>query len=98
MSAGVLAMLFGLFVVPGVLLWAGHNYKKRSARMRGAFWGGLIGHTLAALAASASALYRPVLWSDGDMARGLIGFWSMLLLGAIGMIIGGWLGAKGEDR
>jgi hypothetical protein len=98
MSAGVLALLLGLFVVPAFLLWAGHHWHNRSARLRGAFWGGLTGHTLAALIASITAMYKPELWSSSDTLRGLLGFWLMLLAGLAGILIGALVGARDNQK
>ena len=98
MSAGILAMLVGLFLVPLYLLWAGHHWRSRSKRVKGAFWGGVIGHTLASLVATWAAMYKAVHWSADDTVRGLLGLWLMLLAGVIGMAIGALLGARGEKQ
>ncbi len=97
MSAGVLAMLLGLFAVPTYLLWAGHHWRKRSARIKGAFWGGLVGHTVAGIVATAAAMYEPTLWSDDDVLRGVLGYWLMLAAGVSGILIGALLGGRSEQ-
>jgi hypothetical protein len=93
-SAGVLAMLAGLFVVPIWLLWAGHHWRTKSPRTKGAFWGGVIGHTFASLLATIAAMYNPALWSDTDVVRGFLGFWLMLVLGAGGIVVGALYGER----
>jgi hypothetical protein len=98
MSAGVLAMLLGLFAVPAYLLWIGHHWRNRSDRQRGAFWGGVVGHTAAAIVASIAGLYRPELWSDADVLRGFLGFWLMLVAGVGGLIVGAFLGGRKDAR
>jgi hypothetical protein len=93
-----MAMLLGLFVVPAWLLWAGHHWRGKSPRMKGAFWGGVVGHTVAALLASIAGMYRPVLWAPTDMLRGLLGFWFMLLLGVAGIAIGAAVGGRSGKK
>jgi hypothetical protein len=87
-------MLLGLFIVPVFLLWAGHHWRRRSAAVKGAFWGGVAGHTIAGLLASYAAMYRPELWSSENVIRGFLGFWSMLCLGVGGALIGAWLAGR----
>lgn len=97
MSAHMLALVLGLFVVPVAALVLGHRLARRSARARGAFWGVVIGHTAALLLATAAALYLPVRWSGDDTMRGLVGLWGMLVLGVFGGVAG-YLLAEGEER
>ena len=91
-------MLLGLFAVPTYLLWAGHHWRKRSARTKGAFWGGVIGHTVAALVATLAAMYEPALWSEDDVLRGVLGYWMMLLAGAAGIGVGALVGGGRVER
>lgn len=88
MSAGTLALLAGLFVVPVVLLWLGHRLRRRPARLRGAFWGGVIGYGIASVAALVAGMYPPAEWSDGDVVRGLLGFWLLLIAPLVGAVLG----------
>ena len=97
MTLSKLALLLGLFVLPGIALALGHRIAKRPARQRSAFWGVVIGHTAAMLVATAAALYSPVKWSAADVARGALGLWGMLVLGAIGGVIGYFAGGKEQD-
>ena len=83
MSAHQLALLAGLFLVPALALWLGHRFYRRSATMRAAFWGAVVGHSLATLVVTAVALAPPRFWEDADVGRGLVGYWG-LLLGGIG--------------
>lgn len=98
MTIGLLALLLGLFLVPLLALVVGHRLTRRGRAARLAFWGLVIGHTLAALAATVAALYRPVRWDATDVTRGALGLWSMLLLGLVGGAIG-WLAGRraGDD-
>jgi len=81
------ALLLGLVVVPTLLLWLGHRLRDRTATQKGAFWGGVIGHSIALLVAI-YALHMPaVVWTGGP--REMLAFWSMLLGGAVGALIGG---------
>ena len=98
MSVGVIAMLLGLFVVPAYLLWIGHHWRKRSARTKRAFWGGVIGHSTAGVAATIAGMYEPSLWSELDLMRGVVGYWSMLAGGIGGIAIGALLGSRGTRK
>jgi hypothetical protein len=87
-------MLLGLFAVPVFLLWAGHHWRTRSGRVKGAFWGGVIGHTVAAILASIAAMYLPEHWSGENAIRGALGYWSMLVVGIAGIVIGAMFGER----
>jgi hypothetical protein len=87
-------MLLGLFAIPAYLLWVGHHWRKRSQRAKGAFWGGVVGHTIGAVLATVAAMYEAALWSDDDLLRGVLGFWLMFALGIAGIAIGASLGAR----
>ena len=84
MTAGLMAMLLGVFVVPAALLWMGHRFRRRSARWRAAFWGGVIGHLAALVIGSLAAMIPPEEWAPTDMWRGLLGFWSFVLFPLLG--------------
>ncbi len=81
------ALLAGLFVAPGVLLWMGHRMRDRPARWRGAFWGGVIGHTLGMLVMLAAAHFPPVMWQGGWRAAAVYG--AMLAGAVLGAAAGG---------
>jgi hypothetical protein len=81
-----IALLIGLFIVPGWLLWLGHRLRDRTAAGRGAFWGGVIGHSSALVIALVALHFPPVLWTGG--ARSLVAFWAMLIGGIGGAAIG----------
>ena len=101
MSAHLAAMLAGLFLAPLAALALGHRLNRRPRRQRLTFWGLIVGHTIAALLATAAALYLPVRWDGSDIVRGLLGFWSLLIGGAVGAAVGWVLGgreAEGERR
>lgn len=80
------AFLLGLLVVPVVLLWLGHRLRDRSPAQRGAFWGGVIGHTAAIIIAITLLHYPPVLWT-GEVRAG-IAMWIMLLGAVAGAVAG----------
>jgi hypothetical protein len=88
MTAGVLAFLLGLYVMPLVLLAWGHGLRRRSPRARRAFWGAIVGHCLAATLALVAALYLPEEWTPVETVRGVLGLWSLLLLPLVGAAIG----------
>ena len=93
MIAG-LAFLVGILVVPAALLWLGHRLRDRSPAQRGAFWGGVIGHSAALLLALGALHYPPELWTGG--VRTAIALWGMLLGGTLGALIGALRGALRE--
>ena len=93
---GRIAMLLGLFAAPVFLLWAGHHWRHTGARVRGAFWGGIIAHTVAALLATAAGIIPPVEWDATDRWRGLLGFWGMLVFFLIGAAIGALVNGRAE--
>lgn len=97
MTVGLLALLLGLFIVPLLALLVGHRLTRRERPARMAFWGLVIGHTLAALAATAAVLARPVRWDAGDALRGAVGLWGMLALGLAGGAIGWLYGSRTRD-
>jgi len=83
---GRIALLVGLFVFPAALLWLGHRMRTRSAVQRGAFWGGVAGHSTGIVVALGALEYPPVVWSGG--IREWLAFWVLLAGGATGSAIG----------
>jgi len=90
-TPGLAAMLAGVFLVPTVLVWAGHRLRRRPPRWRGAFWGGLIGHILAIPIASVAAMMPPAEWAATDTLRGLFGLWLLLVAPVVGATVGSLL-------
>jgi len=88
MTPGVIALLVGLFVVPVALLWGGHRLRRKSPRWRSTFWGALIGYLLSASVSMAAGMLPPATWDGDDTMRGLLGFWSLVLLPAAGAVVG----------
>lgn len=88
-----IAFLIGGLIVPALLLWLGHRLRDRSAVQRGAFWGGVIGHSGAILVALAVLHYPPVMWT-GEL-RAAIAMWVMLLGAAAGAGAGALRGRSG---
>lgn len=77
MTAGMTALLAGLFLAPAALLWLGQRFRQRTPRWRRVFWGAVTGHTLGMLATVGAAHYPPVSWGGGPPAREVVLFWSM---------------------
>ena len=96
-ALNVLVLLGGLFLVPVVLLWRGHRLRRQSPRFRGAFWGAVIGHCIAATIALIAAMIPPETWTSDETARGLLGLWGLLLLPALGGGIG-YFGGQRRTR
>lgn len=83
---GGAGLLLGMFGVPALLLWLGHRLRDRSDRQRGAFWGGVVGHSVGVLLALVALQWPPVSWTGG--VREWLAFWGMALAGAFGMLVG----------
>ena len=88
MTPGIAALLVGIFVVPALLLWAGHRLRRRPPVVQGAFWGAVVGHLVALVVGSVAGMTPAHEWSDADAVRGALGLWSFLVLPALGAAIG----------
>ncbi len=88
MSLLNLVMLVGIFVVPALLLWLGHRFRRRTPRQRGLFWGALTGYLLAIVSATLAGTLPPYLWAPDDIFRGIAGYGALLFLPVIGGAIG----------
>ncbi len=84
-----IALLAGLFVIPGVLLWLGHQFREGSLRRKRVFWGGVIGHSLAMMLTLVVLVAPPVWWAGGSIPRDIAVHWSLL----VGAILGAAVGA-----
>ena len=82
-----LAFLVGLFAVPLALLIAGHSFRRRSARGRTVFWGGVVGYFAGVLLATTLALLPAVQWLEAG-PRGIVVHWGMLLATLVGVAVG----------
>lgn len=88
-------MLGGLFIVPALLLVAGHRLRRRPARWQSAFWGAIAAHVVAGVLATLAGLFPPEDWRPDDFWRGLLGFWLLLVAPLVGGIAGF---LKGDPR
>lgn len=86
-------LLAGFFIAPALLLWLGHGLRRRTARARRAFWGGVIGHSLGMLVTLIAAHSPANPWSEG-------GWRSAAVHGAMlaGALLGAALGAMAGSR
>lgn len=98
MTIGTIALLIGLFVMPVVLLGLGHRLRRRSPMQRRIFWGALVGYLVAALAAMWVGMVPAAEWSSTDTARGLLGFWGLLLGPIIGAAAAAIASTRRTDR
>lgn len=98
MSMGLAVMLLGLFGVPAMLLWLGHQWRRRAQRQRAIFWWALGGHVMAILLATVAAFWPPRYWNEADLVRGLAGFASLLLLPLLGAAIGAAVRVSEKQR
>lgn len=87
MTLGIAAMLLGVFGVPVALLVIGHRFRRRSPRVRAAFWGAVTGHLVAIVVGSLAAMLPPEEWASGDTWRGAFGLWSFALFPLVGAAV-----------
>lgn len=90
MSIHIAAFIAGLFFVPLALLIAAHKLRRRSPRVRAAFWGAAIGHIVAIVLATTWGMIPPETLTPGETARGFVSLWSLLLFPLVGALVG-WL-------
>lgn len=98
MNIQLAAFLAGMFIVPAVLLSVGHRIRKRTPLVQSAFWGGLLAHILASLAAITASMIAAEEWQSSDFWRGLFGFWMMLVAPLVGATIGYLLGGRSAKQ
>ena len=84
----LLALLTGLFVIPALVLWAGHGFHKRGPRTRAIFWGVVAGHSTAAVPVIWVALFPAEAWSTGLDLRVFMVHWGLLAGGGLGGAVG----------
>jgi len=87
MTGARVAFAIGLFVVPVILLWLGRGLRKRSARVRSAFWGSVTGYFVGVLVICIVTVIPPIHW-DGVWWRDVAVHWSMVLGALIGFAAG----------
>ena len=90
MSIHIAAFIAGLFFVPLALLIAAHKLRRRSPRVRAAFWGAAIGHIVAIVLATTWGMIPPETLTPGETARAVVSLWSLLLFPLVGALVG-WL-------
>lgn len=88
MMAQPVALLLGLFAVPGLLMVFGHRLRGRSESHKRRFWGGVTGYILGMLVAISSMLFPPVWWADESFLRPFLVHWPMLIGGGLGILTG----------
>lgn len=98
MNISLVAMMAGLFVVPGILLAASHRLRRRSNQLQSAFWGAIVAHIVAMIAATIASMISPEQWIADDLWRGLFGFWMMLVAPAFGATIGYFRASNSSAR
>jgi hypothetical protein len=80
------ALLLGLFGAPAVLLVLGHGFRRRSARARRAFWGGVIGFGAGTALTVGFGTFPPVGWGEDPSLRLWAVYWAPGALTFIGAI------------
>lgn len=82
-----IGLVLGLIVAPGILAWLGHKLRGRSARARGAFWGGLAGYGGAMVLFFIATLMPPLLWGDASLRETIV-YWGLLAGAGAGAGVG----------
>lgn len=82
-----LALVLGLFGIPVALLMAGHRVRRTTRLHQRTFWGAVLGHCVAAVLALAASLVPPTGWTPGDLLRGGLGVWGLLVFPAAGALL-----------
>jgi hypothetical protein len=72
------ALLLGILGAPLLLVALGHHLRRRSARSKRIFWGGVIGHSIGIAITMIAMLTPPVSWTAGGPMRTVWVHWSML--------------------
>lgn len=88
-------LLAGLFIAPAVLLWLGHRLRRRTARARGVFWGGVVGHSLGMLVTLVAAHFPAIVWTEGGWRAAAV-HGAMLAGALLGAGIGAAAGSRGD--
>lgn len=94
MTAAQLALLAGLFVAPAVLLRLGGRLRRRGGTARGAFWGGVAGHTLGMTVALWAMMLPPVVWTGGSAWREAAVFGALAAGALLGAAVGAAMGSR----
>lgn len=82
------ALLFGLFAAPLLLLALGHRVREASHREKARFWGGVVGYIVGTLVTVVAMLLPPTAWGEAASLRTLAVHWSMLAGFALGILLG----------
>lgn len=94
--AGGLMFLIGTVVFPACLLVIGRRLRYRGRRVRGAFWGGVVGHLVGDTLFLAVMLQPPLMLSRHD---GWLMPASLLVVPALlGALVGGVIGRRKVAR
>lgn len=96
-AVGGVLLLAGLVGVPLALLALGHGLRRRGPVGRGAFWGGVMGYGLGALAWTALAAAPATGWGTGSLRQSAV-LGLLLLAGLAGMGAGAAAARRGSDE
>jgi glyoxylase-like metal-dependent hydrolase (beta-lactamase superfamily II) len=90
-------MLLGLIALPLALLSIGHGYRRAGRRLRGTFWGGVVGYGIGVVLWSWALLAPPVLWDEASPRIAVVVL-ALLASGVLGMGIGAVIGRRPRRR
>jgi len=90
-------LLFGIFGIPLLLLAKSHPFRHLGRRLRGAFWGGVIGYATGILIWGVATIAPAEMWSSGNV-RFLAVVIAPALFGSAGLALGALVGNKPKRR
>ncbi len=90
-------LLLGIFGLPLVLLVKTQRFRDLGTRLRGAFWGGVIGYLVGLLLWTGALLLPQVMWDPGS-ARLAGVVLPLLMCGIVGIAIGALIGREPRKR
>lgn len=86
-------LLLGIFGVPIALLVGGHRFRRLGRRMRGAFWGGVIGYAIGILFWGVATMAPAEMWAQGSIRLSAV-VMPLIIFGSAGFGIGALVGKK----
>ncbi len=93
-----IALLLGILGAPAILIAMGHHLRRKSARSKHLFWGGVTGHTIGLMVTLVAMLAPPLSWVDGGQMRTLWVHWSMLAGFGLGLALAMFVRSPGPSK
>ncbi len=86
-------LLAGIFGMPVALLVNSQRFRRLGRRMRGAFWGGLIGYAVGILVWGLATIAPAQMWDPGSVRVAAIVL-TLVLFGSAGFALGALVGKQ----